>query len=511
MKIIITEGQLSKIIDKGILSEEKPKTEKDITDFQNFARGKGFKNVVGKDKGQLISADGSWGDNSEGAWGKYGNSYKPNLKNNQSNEYPYDVLSKNPKSKDIAEIIKKSNGGWLGNDKEAWAEAAFNKIINKIRYNEVSRLLGEDVYKYISNYIKTSKIYHTGPSIYDTYQKLFGKVQVNTLKKPKTHDEIINFQNFAKSKGFKNVFGRNKGKLITADGSWGRNSEAAWNMHSSTYNPSDVKTDNENKVKAGDTSWLKSASKQVKNQISYLMKQGFSKPFTVLDDINSKVYAVNGDYSIYGVYKVITGKDKGDEVKDVTFGDWYRENPLDNTWQFLKDIYTSKKSLKDKVVNGKVVPGSVSDAVSNLDNEYFHGTKLWVTMNTPSGIFKADASPMNWLESKVMTKFAEKDYGKRFIGFKTLSGKAIAVGFHGTKNDERIDIDKDDWKQAVKNKGGNYSFGCINFKDADIQSISNFITNDQYSFWLPDTSTNYVQFKQGEEPSFIRDIIRSIT
>ena len=473
------------------MSEEKPKTEKDITDFQNFARGKGFKNVVGKDKGQLISADGSWGDNSEGAWGKFGNSYKPNLKNNQSNEYPYNVLSKNPKSKDIAEIIKKSNGGWFGNDQEAWAEAAFNKIINKIRYNEVSRLLGKDVYKYISNYIKTSKIYHTGPSIYDTYQKLFGKVQVNTLKKPTTHDEIINFQTFAKSKGFKNVFGRNKGQLITADGNWGRNSEAAWNMHSSTYNPSDVKTDNENKVKAGDTSWLKSASKQVKNQISYLMKQGFSKPFTVLDDINSKVYAVNGDYSIYGVYKVITGKDRGDQVKDVTFGDWYKENPISNTWEFLKTWY--KES-------------SVQKAVEKLDSEYFN-TKMWVTKNTPSGIFKADKSPGNWLESTVMTTFAEKDYGKRFIGFNTLLGKPIAVGFHGTKNPGRINITKDDWSQSVKNKGGNYSFGCVNFKDADIQSINNFITNNQYSFWLPDASTNYVQFKQGEEPSFIRDII----
>ena len=501
MKIIITEGQLSKIINKGILSEEKPKTEKDITDFQNFARGKGFKNVAGKNKGQLISADGSWGDNSEGAWGKYGNSYKPNLKNNQSNEYPYDVLSKNPKSKDIAEIIKKSNGGWFGNDKEAWAEAAFNKIINKTRYNEVSRLLGEDVYKYISNYIKTSKIYHTGPSIYDTYQKLFGKVQVNTLKKPTTYDEIINFQTFAKSKGFKNVFGRNKGQLIAVDGIWGDNSEGAWGKYGSTYDPSDVKTDNENKVKAGDTSWLKSASKQVKNQISYLMKQGFSKPFTVLDDINSKVYAVNGDYSIYGVYKVITGKDKGDEVKDVTFGDWYRENPFDNTWQFLKDAFTSKK---------EGVGNKIQDAVTNLDNQYF-GTKMWVKKNTPSGIFKADKSVGNWLESKVMTTFAEKDYGKRFIGFNTLLGKPIAVGFHGTKNPARINITKDDWSQAVKNKGGNYSFGCVNFKDADIQSISNFITNGQYSFWLPDTSTNYVQFKQGEEPSFIRDIIRSIT
>jgi hypothetical protein len=500
MKIIITEGQLSKIINKGILSEGAPTTYDEIINFQTFAKNKGFKNVAGKNKGQLISTDGNWGDNSKAAWLKYGNSYNPNLKNKQSNEYPYNVLSKNPKSKDIAEIIKKSNGGWFRNDYEDWAEAAFNKIINKIRYDEVSKLLGEDVYKYISNYMKTSKIYHNGPSIYDTYKKLFSKVKVSALKKPKTRDEIINFQTFAQSKGFKNVAGKNKGQLISTDGSWGRNSEAAWNMYSSTYNPSDVKTDNKNKVKVSDTSWFKSESKQVKDQISYLMTQSFNQPFTVLDDINSKVYAVNGDYSLYGVYKVITGKDRGDEVKDVTFGDWYRENPFDNTWQFLKDAFTSKK---------EGVGNKIQDAVTNLDNQYF-GDKMWVTKNTPSGIFKADRSTSNWLESKVMTTFAEKDYGKRFIGFNTLLGKPIAVGFHGTKNPARIDITKDDWSQAVKNKGGNYSFGCVNFKDVDIQSISNFITNGQYSFWLPDTSTNYVQFKQGEEPSFMRDI-RSIT
>jgi len=497
MKIIITEGQLSKIINKGILSEGAPTTYDEIINFQTFAKSKGFKNVAGKNIGQLISADGNWGDNSKAAWLKYGNSYKPNSKNNQSNVYPYNVLSKNPKPKDIAEIIKKSNGGWFRNDYEDWAEAAFNKIINKVRYNEVSKLLGKDVYKYISNYMKTSKIYRTGPSIYNTYQKLFSKAQVNTLKKPTTHDEIINFQTFAKSKGFKNVAGKNKGQLISADGRWGRNSEAAWNMYSSTYNPSDVKTknNNENKVKTGDTSWLKSTSKQVKDQIWYLMKQGFSQPFTVLDDINSKVYAVNGDYSIYGVYSVITGKDRGDQVKDVTFGDWYKENPISNTWEFLKTLY--KES-------------SIQKAVEKLDSEYFN-TKMWVTKNTPSGIFKADKSPGNWLESTVMTHFAEKDYGKRFIGFEDLDGQPIAVGFHGTKNPARIDITTDDWSQSVKNKGGNFSFGCVNFKDADIQKITSFISNGQYSFWLPDTSTNYVQFKQGEEPSVISDFISSIT
>lgn len=62
-------------------------------------------------------------------------------------------------------------------------------------------------------------------------------------KKPKTYNEIISFQTFAKKKGFKNVVGKYKRQLISADGSWGDNSEAAWNIYGSTYNPSDVKKD----------------------------------------------------------------------------------------------------------------------------------------------------------------------------------------------------------------------------------------------------------------------------
>ena len=62
-------------------------------------------------------------------------------------------------------------------------------------------------------------------------------------KKPKTYNEIISFQTFAKNKGFKNVVGKYKRQLISADGSWGDNSEAAWNIYGSTYNPSDVKKD----------------------------------------------------------------------------------------------------------------------------------------------------------------------------------------------------------------------------------------------------------------------------
>lgn len=491
MKIILTEKQMA-LIHRSIIKEssQKPQTKDEIIKFQNWViNTKKDKTILGK-----WGADGDWGDLSEKAWKKYGSSYNTNT---SKKEYPFDVLSRNPQSKDIAEIIKKSNGGWFRNDYEAWAEAAFNKIGNKDRYQKVSSLLGKDVYEYIKDYMNTSKIYHEGPSIDTTYNKLFNKNKVKSdteSKKPKTESEIINFQTFAKQKGFKNVTGRKKGQLISVDGSWGKNSEAAWQKYGSSYNPTKQKS-TEN---TGDTSWLKSTSKQVKNQIQYLMNQGFNKPFTVVDDINSKVYAVNSDYSIYGVYNVITGKDRGDEIKDVTFSDWYMENPLDNTWQFLKDVFTSKK---------EGVENKIKDSVNHLDHEYFEGTKLWVKKNTPSGVFTADKSPGNWLESKAMTRWAEKDYGKRFIGFNKLDGSPLAVGFHGTKNKERIDITKDDWTDAVKKAGGNYSFGCVNFKDADIQNVNNFITNGQYSFWLPDSSTNIVELPKG---SFLQGILKNL-
>jgi hypothetical protein len=297
----------------------------------------------------------------------------------------------------------------------------------------------------------------------------------------KSSQDIKDFQKFARSKGFKNVTGRRKGSLISADGTWGSNSQAAWNKLSSQY-VKPKKT--ESKSKTGDTSWLKSVSDQVRRQVLYLIDNGFNEKFTVLDDKNSKVYAVNNDFSLYSLYNVITGKDRGDEVKDVTFSNWYLENPLDNTWGFLKSWYNT---------------GSLQKAVEKLDNDYFN-TKMWVKKNTPAGIFRADKSVGNWLQSKVMTAFAEKDYGKRFIGFETLNGKPIALGFHGTKNPSRINITKDDWTIAVKNKGGNFSFGCVNFKDSDIQKISSFINDGQYSFWLPDSSNDIEKFP-GEVPS----------
>lgn len=236
-------------------------------------------------------------------------------------------------------------------------------------------------------------------------------------------------------------------------------------------------TNNVTTNKSVDTSWINKASQQVRNQVKYLQSKKFVKPFTILDDINSKVYAVNSDYSLYNVYNVVTGKDRGDEVKDVTFTDWFFENPMDNLWKGIKTWW--EKDLQS--------------AANELDNAYFN-TKMWVKKNTPSGIFKADLGVGNWLKDKALTAFAEKDYGKKFIGFETLGGEELAVGFHGTKNPARINLTKDDWNKNVKNKRGNVSFGCVNFKDVDIQNLSKFMSSGQYSFWLPDSTTNILKF-----------------
>jgi hypothetical protein len=473
MKFIITENQKKNInnffktINEQVI---KPNTKSDITKFQNWViNTKKDSTILGR-----YGADGDWGPKTQNAWDKYGNEYlksfrsKDNTKPKQSNEFPYNILNTNPTSKVIANIIKQSYGGPLGNDKEAWAEAAFNKIGNKEKYNNVSKLLGQDVFKYISSFMDTNQVYHKGPSIQDRYRKIFKVVKGG--KKPQTRDEILKFQNWVIStKGDKVILGK-----YGADGDWGPASERAWVKYGSSYSGGG---NTDGGKKTGDTSWVNKTSKQVQNQIKYLQSTGFNQPFTLLDDINSKVYAVNSDYSLYNSYNVITGRDRGDQIKDVTFGDWYNDNFLKNTGNLISNIYNI----------------GFNEALKKLDSEYFD-TKLWAVRNTPAGVFRANTNVASaWLQDKILTYFAEKDYGKKFIGFQTLNGDSLAIGFHGTKNPERINIKQDDWTRKTKAKKGNISFGCINFKDSDIQNISNFITAGQYSFWLPDATNDIVK------------------
>lgn len=95
-------------------------------------------------------------------------------------EYPYTDLKRNPSPELIAKVIKDSNGGWVRNDYEAWAEAAFSQIKDKNTHDKVAQLLGLEPNKRVLNYIlgfmnqsEIKKKYHVKP-IYDHEQYLIG-------------------------------------------------------------------------------------------------------------------------------------------------------------------------------------------------------------------------------------------------------------------------------------------------------------------------------------------------
>jgi len=138
-----------------------PQSEGEIRKFQEWVINvKKDKNILGS-----FGADGKWGGKSQAAWNKYGNEFNATFKSKtdklSGNGYPYDNLKKNPTPSLIAKIIKSSKGsGMFSNDKEAWAEAAFISIPSKDVYNQVSKLIGEDPYYFVKNFMDTSQVYH---------------------------------------------------------------------------------------------------------------------------------------------------------------------------------------------------------------------------------------------------------------------------------------------------------------------------------------------------------------
>ena len=78
-----------------------------------------------------------------------------------SNKPPYADLLKNPIPKLIASVIKQSLGTF--NDYEAWAEAAFAAIKTKSKYAQVSKILGQDAYAYVKDFMDTGTKYHKQP------------------------------------------------------------------------------------------------------------------------------------------------------------------------------------------------------------------------------------------------------------------------------------------------------------------------------------------------------------
>ena len=211
-------------------------------------------------------------------------------------------------------------------------------------------------------------------------------------------------------------------------------------------------------------------SNQVQNQLKYLKDSGTleNEYFTILDDKNSKVYTITPGYKIAKEYKVITGRDKGDELKTKTITDF----ALDNFDGVMDKFFKSPK-----------------DVAKWLDDTYFNLPE-WKKRNTPSGVFKRAGNIKNFLNDKIATSFMQKDYGKRYITWETLEGNTIPFGFHGTESEARLaKLNSND----IKGAGLNVSFGCINFKEGDVQEINNFITSEQVTIWLPDNSNGIVE------------------
>ena len=215
------------------------------------------------------------------------------------------------------------------------------------------------------------------------------------------------------------------------------------------------------------------ASRQVKKQLQYMKSNNIlsDKKFTILDDKNSRVYEIEPGYKVVKSYFVLTGKNKGDELKTKTFQSWV----VDNWKTALKTMYNSK-----------------DDAVKDVENAYFAQDE-WKVKNTPSGIFKRAGVIGNWLGSLITTNLAEETYGKRFITWETLDGNTIPFGFHGTQKPERLPVlNNANEKQKISQR--KMSFGCINFKESDVIAIDKFIDAGQISVWLPDATDDIVQF-----------------
>jgi len=232
-------------------------------------------------------------------------------------------------------------------------------------------------------------------------------------------------------------------------------------------------------------------SNQVKAQLNYMKSNNLlnAEKFTILDDKNSQVHAFLPGYKLSRTYYVITGKNKGDQLKTQTMTDWAMKNWTDVGAKFFSSIFNQTKNL----ATTGIAKNPLNDVANYIDGCYFN-QKEWNLKNTPSGVFKRAGNIKNFMNDLLATTFVEEDYGARFVTWETCDGTTIPFGFHGTKSEGRIKNlpggENFSKKQCTKRK---MSFGCINFGDADVKEISSFITEGQLSIWLPDASDNIVE------------------
>ena len=212
-----------------------------------------------------------------------------------------------------------------------------------------------------------------------------------------------------------------------------------------------------------DLSWINSIPEQVQNQIKYLRNIKYNKEYTILDDFNGVVYAINSDSTLHNKYNVITGKMRGDVNKKLALLDWI--NTVWNKGPF--DAY-KEKGYDLQAAN---------DYILNCYLEYLQDLKV-----TPAGIMKAIGGIWGKATNLVLTLTQDVVYGSRFKAFENLAGRKIPYGFHGTKAKDRLAV-LDAPSKCEKRK---MSYGCINFNDADVKDVYNFMSDGQLSFWLPE-------------------------
>lgn len=192
-KLVITDIEKKMILEMYSLTEDTIKSESEIKSFQDWmdknhpgwikdsdGRYKNLRTGPSNDPNRHVNGKGYgvFGPSTQQMWEKYGTEFsKTNVKQNTA--YPYNKLESNPSAQFIAYTIKTSKGGALGNDKEAWAEAAFNSIGSRDIYSKVEKFLGEDPYGYIEAFMDTKEMYHKNP-VYDKYITLFPEFNDNT-------------------------------------------------------------------------------------------------------------------------------------------------------------------------------------------------------------------------------------------------------------------------------------------------------------------------------------------
>lgn len=264
----------------------------------------------------------------------------------------------------------------------------------------------------------------------------------------------------------------------------------------------------ETDIKIGDTSWLddKSVSEQVRNQIRYLMNFGPVKKFTVLDDSNNILYAINRDFSLNFKCEAMTGKDKGDELKTITFQDWVKSKF--GKWEILKSsIKSFFKHGRIQTTDTDLEAGKSKTDMDKLVTQYFE--EIFREKSTPSGIFKRAEKMTDWFNNLLLTITDKETYGSYYITWNTYwsenkqipRGKQIPIGFHGTEDKKRIETtiqNKIDGLNKIQKfkTDLNFSFGCVNFQDQDLIRVENFIDYGDLSFWLPDANTNILKIDE---------------